>query len=80
MRARSTTIDNYSFYLVPGWGSEIPTDDPRRQLVDGVIAKPVEPKILDHLLVANNNSKIVRRRAIGEEGNAIVRNDRLHEE
>jgi PAS domain S-box-containing protein len=38
------------FYLVTGWASEIPADDPRRRLVDGVIAKPVDLTILDRLL------------------------------
>jgi PAS domain S-box-containing protein len=42
-----------TFYLVTGWGAEIPGDDPRRRLVDGVIAKPVDPKILDQFLSAN---------------------------
>jgi CheY-like chemotaxis protein len=43
-----------SFYLVTGWAAEIPADDPRRRLVDAVIAKPVDPNILDQLLAANN--------------------------
>jgi PAS domain S-box-containing protein len=37
-------------YLVTGWASEIPGNDPRRRLVDGVIAKPVDLAILDQLL------------------------------
>src|SRR5215469_10462217 len=43
-----------AFYLVTGWGAEIPTDDPRQRLVTGVIAKPIDPKFLDELLAANN--------------------------
>jgi PAS domain S-box-containing protein len=43
-----------TFYLVTGWAAEIPADDPRRRLVDAVIAKPVDPNILDQLLAANN--------------------------
>jgi PAS domain S-box-containing protein len=41
------------FYLVTGWASEIPIDDPRRRLVDAVIAKPVDPNVLDRLLAAD---------------------------
>jgi CheY-like chemotaxis protein len=38
------------FYLVTGWAQEIRADDPRRSLVDEVVAKPVEPQLLDRLL------------------------------
>ncbi len=38
------------FYLVTGWAQEIRADDPRRRLVDEVVAKPVEPNLLDRLL------------------------------
>jgi CheY-like chemotaxis protein len=38
------------FYLVTGWAQEIRADDPRRRLVDEVVAKPVEPHLLDRLL------------------------------
>ena len=38
------------FYLVTGWAQEIRADDPRRSLVDEVVAKPVEPNLLDRLL------------------------------
>ena len=38
------------FYLVTGWAQEIRADDPRRRLVDAVVAKPVEPQLLDRLL------------------------------
>jgi hypothetical protein len=69
-RARSLE-ETPAFYLVTGWGAEIPADDARRQLVDAVIAKPVIPKILGQLLGANDNSKIASRRPVGEEGNAI---------
>jgi PAS domain S-box-containing protein len=40
-----------AFFLVTGWASEIPDDDPRRRLVDAIIAKPVDPAIVDRLLV-----------------------------
>ena len=56
-RAKSLAVPP-AFYLVTGWGAEIPGDDPRRRLVDAVIAKPIDPRILDRLLVANNNIKI----------------------
>jgi CheY-like chemotaxis protein len=39
-----------AFYLVTGWGQEIAAEDPRRHLVDGVLAKPIEPEFLDHIL------------------------------
>jgi PAS domain S-box-containing protein len=38
------------FYLFTGWAQEIRADDPRRRWVDAVVAKPVEPKLLDQLL------------------------------
>ena len=38
------------FYLVTGWAQEIRADDPRRSLVDAVVAKPVEPQLLDRLM------------------------------
>jgi PAS domain S-box-containing protein len=38
------------FYLLTGWAQEIRADDPRRQWVDAVVAKPVEPLVLDQLL------------------------------
>ena len=41
-----------AFYLVTGWAQEIRADDPRRALVDAVVAKPVEPQLLDRLLAA----------------------------
>jgi CheY-like chemotaxis protein len=53
-----------AFYLVTGWGAEIPTDDPRQRLVTGVIAKPIDPKFLDELLAANNRELKMLRPAI----------------
>jgi two-component system response regulator AlgR len=41
-----------AFYLVTGWAQEIRADDPRRTLVDAVVAKPVEPQLLDRLLAS----------------------------
>jgi CheY-like chemotaxis protein len=38
------------FYLFTGWAQEIRPDDPRRRWVDAVVAKPVEPQLLDQLL------------------------------
>jgi CheY-like chemotaxis protein len=38
------------FYLVTGWAQEIASDDPRRRLVDGIVSKPLDPKLLDRLL------------------------------
>ena len=39
-----------TIYLVTGWAAEIPVNDPRRRLVNAVIAKPVHLKTLDELL------------------------------
>jgi PAS domain S-box-containing protein len=38
------------FYLVTGWAQEIAADDPRRRLVDEVVAKPLDPRVLHRLL------------------------------
>lgn len=38
------------FYLFTGWAQEIRADDPRRQWVDAIVPKPVEPRMLDQLL------------------------------
>jgi len=38
------------FYLLTGWAAEIQSDDPRRKLVDAVVAKPVDPVVLNQLL------------------------------
>jgi PAS domain S-box-containing protein len=40
-----------AFFLVTGWAAEIPGDHPDRDLVDAIIAKPVDPKTVDQLLV-----------------------------
>jgi CheY-like chemotaxis protein len=42
--------DAPAFYLLTGWAAEIRADDPRRKLVDAVVAKPVDPTILDELI------------------------------
>ena len=47
--------DSPPFYLLTGWAGEIPADDPRRELVDAVVAKPVDPRILDGLLAAQKS-------------------------
>lgn len=41
-----------AFYLFTGWAQEIRPDDPRRRWVDAVVAKPVEPGLLDQLLAS----------------------------
>lgn len=50
------------FYLFTGWAQEIRADDPRRRWVDAVVAKPVEPGMLDQLLarVDANPAPILR--------------------
>jgi CheY-like chemotaxis protein len=58
-----------TFYLVTGWGAEIPVGDPRRRLVNGVIAKPIDPKVLDELLAAKN-TKIESGESILSKGHA----------
>jgi PAS domain S-box-containing protein len=68
-----------AFYLVTGWGAEIPADDPRRRLVDAVIAKPVDPGILDQFLADNMNSKIATGEPI-EEQNYGIHTKRLNEQ
>src|SRR5262249_22366955 len=45
------------FYLVTGWAAEIPADDLRRHWVDGVIAKPIDPNLLDRLLAGINSDQ-----------------------
>jgi len=73
-RAKSLRVPP-AFYLVTGWGAEIPADDPRRGLVAAVIPKPVDPRILDQLLAANNDTKIASRATIEDENSAIVRSN-----
>jgi PAS domain S-box-containing protein len=55
--ARRVKLLKYSpaFYLLTGWAAEIPADDPRRELIDAVVAKPVDPRILDELLAAQKS-------------------------
>jgi len=64
-----------TFYLVTGWGAEIPGDDPRRRLVDGVIAKPVDPKILDQFLSANPKITSASCEPITKEKNGLADNN-----
>jgi len=42
--------DAPAVYLLTGWAAEIRADDPRRKLVEAVLPKPVDPRILDKLL------------------------------
>ncbi len=45
------------FFLLTGWAAEIRADDPRRDSVDGVLTKPIDPKILDDLMAAKKPEK-----------------------
>ncbi len=38
------------FFLFTGWAQEIHANDPRRRWVDAIVAKPVEPELLDKLM------------------------------
>jgi CheY-like chemotaxis protein len=42
-----------AFYLLTGWAGELSPDDPRQSLVDAVVAKPLDPKLLDQLLAGS---------------------------
>ena len=59
--------DSPAFYLLTGWAGEIPADDPRRELVDAVVAKPVDPRILDGLLAAQKSERSRRAEPIQED-------------
>jgi PAS domain S-box-containing protein len=48
-----------AFYLLTGWTAEIPAGDPRRELVDAVVAKPVDPQILDGLLAGRKSERVL---------------------
>jgi CheY-like chemotaxis protein len=60
--------DPPAFYLLTGWAAEIPTDDPRRGLIDGIVSKPVDPGILDGLLARRNSERIDSRESNGAGG------------
>jgi PAS domain S-box-containing protein len=45
------------FFLLTGWAAEIRADDPRRDLVDAILVKPVDPNVLDGLLAAPQSEK-----------------------
>jgi CheY-like chemotaxis protein len=77
-RAKSLAVPP-AFYLVTGWGAEIPDDDQRRRLVDAVIAKPIDPRILDNLLAAYNNIKIGSQPIIDNEDRAVVDSNKPNE-
>jgi hypothetical protein len=47
-----------AFYLVTGWAAEILPDHADRDLVDGVIAKPVNSKTVDDLLAEHKSTSI----------------------
>ena len=61
-----------AFYLVTGWATEIPADDPRRRLVDAVIAKPVDPTIVDRLLAEYQPTLFQSATRSGAEHNRVV--------
>lgn len=42
-------------YLVTGWADAIPQDDPRRNLVTAVLAKPIDLEQIDNLLAYRNS-------------------------
>jgi PAS domain S-box-containing protein len=52
--------DPPAFYLLTGWTAEIPSADPRLDLVDAVVAKPVDPRILDELLAGRHSEQVLR--------------------
>jgi PAS domain S-box-containing protein len=49
--------DSPAFYLLTGWAAEIPAGDPRLDLVDAVVAKPVDPRILDEILAGRKSGQ-----------------------
>ncbi|MBV8454932.1 MAG: response regulator, partial [Deltaproteobacteria bacterium] len=51
--------DSPAFYLLTGWTAEIAPSDPRRELVDAVVAKPVDPRILDGLLAGQKSEQLL---------------------
>jgi PAS domain S-box-containing protein len=61
-------------YLVTGWAAEIPADDSRRGLFDAVLAKPVDPKILDELLADSRLGQLRLARRPKENGPLSVSN------
>jgi two-component system, sensor histidine kinase and response regulator len=68
-----------TFYLVTGWAAEIPADDPRRRLVDAIVAKPVDPDLLDQLLAEAPANQFQPAILTEEENRRLVHNDRLNE-
>jgi PAS domain S-box-containing protein len=59
-----------AFFLFTGWSAEIGADDPRLGLVDAVIAKPVDPGILDGLLAGQHSQNYFPRNR-SEESRAL---------
>jgi CheY-like chemotaxis protein len=60
--------DSPAFYLLTGWAAEIPPGDPRRELVDAVVAKPVDPRIIDGLMAGYKSDKSLPVRTQREDG------------
>ncbi|MBV8773983.1 MAG: response regulator [Deltaproteobacteria bacterium] len=53
------------FFLLTGWAAEIRADDPRRDLVDAILVKPVDPNVLDGLLAITEPVKSRRTESSG---------------
>jgi PAS domain S-box-containing protein len=58
------------FYLLTGWMAEIRADDPRLELVDSVVSKPVDPGILDQLLAVQKLDHFSRAALPSQHGTA----------
>ena len=52
--------DAPAFYLLTGWGAEIRADDECQEFVDGIIQKPVDPKVLDKFLAEASSRRAER--------------------
>jgi CheY-like chemotaxis protein len=59
-----------TFNLITGWAQEIPAGDPRRGLVDAMVAKPVDPKIVDWLLAEHKRGQLCQTISAREENTA----------
>jgi PAS domain S-box-containing protein len=68
-----------TFYLVTGWAAEIPADDPRRRLVDAIVAKPVDPNLVDQLLAGDSANEFHAASTTEQESTRLVLEDVLNE-
>ena len=66
-----------TFYLVTGWAAEIPADDPHRRLVDAVVAKPVDPNLLDQLLARDHANQFHPASPTEEKNTGLLHNNVL---